>query len=279
MARKFDSVQPVAYLVLARKYRPERFSEIVGQEHITRTLANAISLDRLHHAYLFCGIRGLGKTTAARILAKCLTCEQAPTIEPCGTCRQCIGIKEGNAVDVVEIDGASNNSVDDVRKLREQVHHLPLVAKRKVYIIDEVHMMSTSAFNALLKTLEEPPAHVKFLFATTEADRVPITVRSRCQRFDLRRISADDLATFFATLVEKEGVTIEDEALQLIARAADGSARDGLSLLDQAIALSQGNVTSDDVRAMLGLSDQGRILDLFKMHSQKSNRSSKMSRL
>lgn len=256
------------YVVLARKYRPRDFSTMIGQEALVRTLRNAFETGRLAHAFLLAGVRGVGKTTTARIVARALNCQEdgrtTPAADPCGHCESCRAISEDRSVDVLEIDAASHTGVDNIRELLDGVKYAPVSSRYKIYIIDEVHMLSKGAFNALLKTLEEPPAHVKFLFATTEADRVPITVRSRCQRFDLRRISADDLATFFATLVEKEGVTIEDEALQLIARAADGSARDGLSLLDQAIALSQGNVTSDDVRAMLGLSDQGRILDLFK---------------
>jgi len=256
------------YVVLARKYRPRDFSTMIGQEALVRTLRNAFETGRLAHAFLLAGVRGVGKTTTARIVARALNCQEdgrtTPAADPCGHCESCRAISEDRSVDVLEIDAASHTGVDNIRELLDGVRYAPVSSRYKIYIIDEVHMLSKGAFNALLKTLEEPPAHVKFLFATTEADRVPITVRSRCQRFDLRRISADDLATFFATLVEKEGVTIEDAALQLIARAADGSARDGLSLLDQAIALSQGNVTSDDVRAMLGLSDQSRILDLFK---------------
>lgn len=255
----------MAYLVLARKYRPERFSEIVGQEHITRTLANAISLDRLHHAYLFCGIRGLGKTTAARILAKCLTCEQAPTIEPCGTCRQCIGIKEGNAVDVVEIDGASNNSVDDVRKLREQVHHLPLVAKRKVYIIDEVHMMSTSAFNALLKTLEEPPPHVTFIFATTDPHKVIETILSRVSRFDFRRVHPEPMVGHLRNILSREEMAIEEEGMRMVARLSDGSVRDALTYLDKVIsfAADPANISTDEVRVILGQVDRFAITELL----------------
>jgi len=256
------------YVVLARKYRPRDFSTMVGQDALVRTLRNAFETGRLAHAFLLAGVRGVGKTTTARIVARALNCQEdgrtTPAADPCGQCESCRAISEDRSVDVLEIDAASHTGVDNIRDLLEGVKYAPVSSRYKIYIIDEVHMLSKGAFNALLKTLEEPPAHVKFLFATTEADRVPITVRSRCQRFDLRRISADDLATYFATLVEKEGVTIDEEALHLIARAADGSARDGLSLLDQAIALSQGSVTSTDVRAMLGLSDQSRIIDLFQ---------------
>jgi len=241
---------------------------MVGQDALVRTLRNAFETGRLAHAFLLSGVRGVGKTTTARIVARALNCQEdgrtSPAADPCGQCESCRAISEDRSVDVLEIDAASHTGVDNIRELLDGVKYAPVSSRYKIYIIDEVHMLSKGAFNALLKTLEEPPAHVKFLFATTEADRVPITVRSRCQRFDLRRISADDLAAYFATLVEKEGVSIEEEALRLIARAADGSARDGLSLLDQAIALSQGEVTSDHVRSMLGLSDQSRILDLFR---------------
>lgn len=255
----------MAYLVLARKYRPERFSEIVGQEHITRTLANAISVDRLHHAYLFCGIRGLGKTSAARILAKCLTCDQAPTTEPCGTCRQCVGVREGNAVDVVEIDGASNNSVDDVRKLREQVHHLPLVAKRKVYIIDEVHMMSTSAFNALLKTLEEPPPHVTFIFATTDPHKVIETILSRVSRFDFRRVHPEPMVEHLRDILTREEMAIEEEGMRMVARLSDGSVRDALTYLDKVIsfAADPSKISTDEVRIILGQVDRFAITELL----------------
>ena len=254
----------MGYLVLARKYRPEQFSEIVGQEHITRTLINAIEQDRLHHAYLFCGIRGLGKTTAARILAKCLTCEQAPTTNPCGTCRQCVGIRDGSAVDVMEIDGASNNSVDDVRQLREQVHHLPLVAKRKVYIIDEVHMMSTSAFNALLKTLEEPPPHVTFIFATTDPHKVIETILSRVSRFDFRRVRPEPMVTHLREILAKEGMSIEEEGVRMVARASDGSVRDALTFLDKVIAFAADptEVSSEEVRMILGQVDRFAVGEL-----------------
>ena len=256
------------YVVLARKYRPRDFSTMVGQDALVRTLRNAFETGRLAHAFLLSGVRGVGKTTTARIVARALNCQEdgrtTPAADPCGTCDSCRAISEDRSVDVLEIDAASHTGVENIRDILDGVKYAPVSSRYKIYIIDEVHMLSKGAFNALLKTLEEPPAHVKFLFATTEADRVPITVRSRCQRFDLRRISADDLVTYFATLTEKEGVSVEDEALGLIARAADGSARDGLSLLDQAIALSQGSVGVEDVRAMLGLSDQSRIIDLFK---------------
>src|SRR3546814_328306 len=256
------------YRVLARKYRPQSFDELIGQDAMVRTLGNAIQRDRLAHAFLLTGVRGVGKTSTARLIAKALNCigpdgKGGPTIEPCGVCEPCIAIAEGRHIDVVEMDAASNTGVDDVREIIEAVRYAAVSARYKVYIIDEVHMLSKNAFNALLKTLEEPPAHVKFLFATTEVNKVPVTVLSRCQRFDLRRISADQLAAHFAEVSAKEGVEVEPEALALIARAAEGSARDGLSILDQAIAHGAGGVTADQVRAMIGLSDRGAIRNML----------------
>ncbi len=256
-----------AYRVLARKYRPQRFSELIGQDAMIQTLGNAIKRDRLAHAFLMTGVRGVGKTSTARLIAKALNCENGPTIDPCGECDPCRAITEGRHMDVIEMDAASNTGVDDVREIIEAVRYSAVSARYKVYIIDEVHMLSKNAFNALLKTLEEPPPHVKFLFATTEVQKVPITVLSRCQRFDLRRISAEQLAAHFAHVARAEDIAVEDEALMLIARAAEGSARDGLSILDQAIAHSgmegDGRVTAAQVRNMLGLSDRGAIRDLF----------------
>lgn len=267
-----ESNQP--YRVLARKYRPQSFSELIGQDAMVTTLGNAIKRDRLAHAFLLTGVRGVGKTSTARLIAKALNCvgpdgQGGPTIAPCGVCDPCTAIAEGRHIDVVEMDAASHTGVDDVREIIEAVRYAAVSARYKVYIIDEVHMLSKNAFNALLKTLEEPPAHVKFLFATTEVNKVPVTVLSRCQRFDLRRISADMLAAHFAMVVEKEGVQADPEALALVARAAEGSARDGLSILDQAIAHadmdgSQG-VTAAQVREMLGLSDRGAVRRLFGM--------------
>jgi len=262
----FDSPQP--YRVLARKYRPQSFSELIGQEAMVQTLANAIRRDRLAHAFLLTGVRGVGKTSTARLIAKALNCigpdgQGGPTIDPCGVCEPCVAIAEGRHIDVIEMDAASHTGVDDVREIIEAVRYSAVSARYKVYIVDEVHMLSKNAFNALLKTLEEPPAHVKFLFATTEVQKVPVTVLSRCQRFDLRRIPAEALATHFAAVAKAEAVTIESEALALIARAAEGSARDGLSILDQAIAHGGGAVTADEVRAMLGLSDRGAIRTLL----------------
>jgi DNA polymerase-3 subunit gamma/tau len=256
------------YRVLARKYRPQRFDELIGQDAMVRTLGNAIKRGRLAHAFLLTGVRGVGKTSTARLIAKALNCigpdgQGGPTISPCNVCEPCRAIAEGRHIDVVEMDAASNTGVDDVREIIEAVRYAAVSARYKVYIVDEVHMLSKNAFNALLKTLEEPPAHVKFLFATTEVNKVPVTVLSRCQRFDLRRISAEQLAAHFAKVCEAEQVEVEPEALALIARAAEGSARDGLSILDQAIAHGAEGVTADQVRAMLGLSDRGAIRGLL----------------
>ena len=266
------SAQP--YRVLARKYRPQTFAELIGQDAMVTTLGNAIKRDRLAHAFLLTGVRGVGKTSTARLIAKALNCigvdgQGAPTIDPCGACEPCVAIASGRHIDVVEMDAASNTGVDDVREIIEAVRYSAVSARYKVYIIDEVHMLSKNAFNALLKTLEEPPPHVKFLFATTEVGKVPVTVLSRCQRFDLRRIAADKLASHFAFVCEAEGVTAEPQALALIARAAEGSVRDGLSILDQAIAHADldggGMVTVAQVRDMLGLSDRGALQRLFAL--------------
>jgi DNA polymerase III subunit gamma/tau len=258
------------YRVLARKYRPQSFGELIGQDAMVQTLANAIRRDRLAHAFLLTGVRGVGKTSTARLIAKALNCvgsdgEGGPTIDPCGVCEPCRAIAAGRHIDVIEMDAASHTGVDDVREIIEAVRYSAVSARYKVYIIDEVHMLSKNAFNALLKTLEEPPAHVKFLFATTEVNKVPITVLSRCQRFDLRRISAEQLAAHFAHVAGVEGVEVEPEALALIARAAEGSARDGLSILDQAIAHGAGGVRAGQVRNMLGLSDRGAVRRLLAL--------------
>jgi DNA polymerase-3 subunit gamma/tau len=253
---------PQPYRVLARKYRPQSFAELIGQDAMVQTLGNAIARDRLAHAFLLTGVRGVGKTSTARLIAKALNCvgpdgTGGPTIEPCGVCEPCRAIAEGRHIDVVEMDAASHTGVEDVREIIDAVRYSAVSARYKVYIIDEVHMLSKNAFNALLKTLEEPPAHVKFLFATTEVNKVPVTVLSRCQRFDLRRIPAELLAAHFGRVAAAEQVAVEPEALALIARAAEGSARDGLSILDQAIAHGADSVSADQVRAMLGLSDRG----------------------
>ncbi len=261
-----------AYRVLARKYRPQTFAELIGQDAMVQTLGNAIKRDRLAHAFLMTGVRGVGKTSTARLIAKALNCigidgQGGPTIDPCGVCEPCVAIAEGRHIDVIEMDAASHTGVDDVREIIEAVRYSAVSARYKIYIIDEVHMLSKNAFNALLKTLEEPPGHVKFLFATTEVNKVPITVLSRCQRFDLKRISTEKLAAHFAEISAKEAVTAETEALTLIAQAAEGSVRDGLSILDQAIAHADmegdGQVTAAQVREMLGLSDRGAIRRLF----------------
>nr|CAD6428269.1 DNA polymerase III subunit gamma/tau [Rhizobium sp. Q54] len=257
------------YRVLARKYRPKDFSDLmVGQEPMVRTLTNAFDTGRIAQAYMLTGVRGVGKTTTARILARALNYKtdeiDRPTIDLRVAGEHCQAIMEGRHVDVIEMDAASHTGIDDIREIIEQVRYRPVSARYKVYIIDEVHMLSTQAFNGLLKTLEEPPEHVKFIFATTEIRKVPITVLSRCQRFDLRRISAADLVHLFSTIAEKEGIAVEPEALSMIARAAEGSARDGLSLLDQAIAHGGGRVEAEAVRGMLGLADRARIVDLFE---------------
>ncbi|MBX9457458.1 MAG: DNA polymerase III subunit gamma/tau [Rhizobium sp.] len=261
--------QKTGYRVLARKYRPKDFSDLmVGQEAMVKTLTNAFESGRIAQAYMLTGVRGVGKTTTARILARALNYKtdtiDKPTIDLREPGIHCQAIMEGRHVDVIEMDAASHTGIDDIREIIEQVRYRPASARYKVYIIDEVHMLSTAAFNGLLKTLEEPPEHVKFIFATTEIRKVPVTVLSRCQRFDLRRIPAADLAGLFSTISEKEGIEAEPDALALIARAAEGSARDGLSLLDQAIAHGSGHVETAAVRAMLGLADRARIVDLFR---------------
>jgi len=260
-----------AYRVLARKYRPSDFNGLIGQEALVRTLSNAFALGRIAHAFMLTGVRGVGKTTTARIIARALNCigpdgkRTTPTIHPCGVCEPCVAIAESRHVDVQEMDAASRTGIDDIREIIEGVRYAPASARYKVYIIDEVHMLSKQAFNGLLKTLEEPPPHVKFIFATTELRKVPVTVLSRCQRFDLRRIETPELVAHLEMIAQKESVAIEMPALALIARAAEGSVRDALSLLDQAIAHEEGgSIGAESVRAMLGLADRGRILDLFE---------------
>ena len=252
----------MAYLVLARKYRPQTFDEVVGQEHVTRTLKNAISGDRVAHAILFSGPRGTGKTTIARILAKAMNCASGPTATPCNTCRSCMDITAGRGVDVFEIDGASNNSVDQVRELRDNCRYMPAHSRYKVYIIDEVHMLSIAAFNALLKTLEEPPAHVMFFFATTEAHKIPITILSRCQRHDLRRIDLTAISQHMEALCRLEAVSISAGNLRAIARESGGSMRDALSLLDQILACRDGQVDDDYVTNLLGGMDRQVLFEL-----------------
>ena len=264
---------PESYRVLARKYRPRTFSELIGQEAMVRTLTNAFEVDRLSHAFILTGVRGVGKTSTARIIARALNCigpdgAGGPTVEPCGTCEHCTAITEDRHVDVLEMDAASRTGVNDIRELIDGVRYRPTSARYKVYIIDEVHMLSVPAFNALLKTLEEPPEHVKFIFATTENRKIPVTVLSRCQRFDLRRVDAETLASHFTDIAGREGADISEGAINLIARAADGSVRDGLSLLDQAItqagiAAGGSGITEAEVRDMLGLADGTQLYDLF----------------
>jgi DNA polymerase III subunit gamma/tau len=265
-------VQAGAYRVLARKYRPQKFSELIGQDALVQTLSNAIARDRLAHAFLMTGVRGVGKTTTARLIAKGLNCigadgQGGPTIDPCGVCEPCVAIAEGRHIDVIEMDAASHTGVDDVREIIEAVRYAAVSARYKIYIIDEVHMLSKNAFNALLKTLEEPPPHVKFLFATTEVNKVPVTVLSRCQRFDLRRITPDLLFAHFHGICAAEGVAADEDALRLIAAAAEGSARDGLSILDQAMAhadLDSGSrISAGQVRDMLGVADGAVARDLM----------------
>ena len=257
------------YVVLARKYRPQNFEDLLGQDALVQTLTNAIQNNRLHHAYILTGIRGVGKTTTARLIARALNCTGAdgkggPTIHPCGVCDNCKAIAAGRHMDVMELDAASHTGVDDIRELLDSARYAPTNARYKVYIIDEVHMLSKGAFNALLKTLEEPPAHVKFIFATTEIRKVPVTILSRCQRFDLQRLSVETLTQLFTKILSNENIPAETEALDIIAKAADGSARDGLSLLDQAIVLSNGNINTDVVKKMLGLADRSQTLTLFE---------------
>jgi DNA polymerase III subunit gamma/tau len=258
------------YRVLARTHRPQRLSELIGQDALVRTLGNALRSGRMAHAFLLTGIRGVGKTTTARIIARALNCvgadgRGAPTPEPCGVCEPCVAIAEGRHIDVLEMDAATRTGIDDIREIVDSVRYAPSSARHKVYIIDEVHMLSDKAFNGLLKTLEEPPPQTIFIFATTEVRKVPVTVLSRCQRFDLRRIEGELLQHHLGGIAAKEGVQIEPGALGLIVRAAEGSVRDGLSLLDQSIALAGGDaITAAQVQAMLGLADRSRVLDLFE---------------
>jgi DNA polymerase-3 subunit gamma/tau len=254
----------MSYQVLARKWRPRKFAELVGQEHVVRALTNALESGRMHHAYLFTGTRGVGKTTIARIFAKSLNCERGESSDPCGECAVCTAVDAGRFVDLLEIDAASNTGVDDVREVIENAQYAPSRGRFKVYLIDEVHMLSKPAFNALLKTLEEPPPHVKFLLATTDPQKLPVTVLSRCLKFNLKRMLPDQISGQMLHILGAEGITFENEAVDEIARAADGSMRDGLSLLDQAIAYGAGALKAADVRAMLGSVDRGQVVGLLQ---------------
>ncbi|MBM4321234.1 MAG: DNA polymerase III subunit gamma/tau, partial [Deltaproteobacteria bacterium] len=252
----------MSYLVLARKWRPRYFDEVAGQEHVTRTLVHAIEQDRVHHAFLFTGARGVGKTTCARLLAKSLNCHRGPTGRPCYACPSCEEISSGASVDVFEIDGASNRGIDEIRELRESVKYAPSRDRFKIYIIDEVHMLTEAAFNALLKTLEEPPGHIKFIFATTEPRKIPVTILSRCQRFDFKRIAPTELTRHLQGILDAEGVTIDAAALALIVREAEGTARDALSLLDQSIAFAGKQITYAAMLEVLGLADRSNLHQL-----------------
>ena len=247
------------YVVVARRYRPKTFGELVGQNQVAQALGNAITTNRVGHAYLFTGARGVGKTSTARIFAKCLNCQDGPTPTPCGHCDACVSIASGDDVDVLEIDGASNRGIDEIRQLRSNVNVRPSRSRFKVYIIDEVHMLTVAAFNALLKTLEEPPEHVKFIFCTTDADKIPITVLSRCQRFDFAPVPTDSIIERLRFIVQEEGVQADDEALRLLARRAGGSMRDSQSLLEQLLSFSGARITENDVHAMLGTAQGGRL--------------------
>ncbi len=258
----------MAYQVIARKFRPQSFADFVGQEHVTKTLMNAMASDRFPHAVLLTGPRGTGKTTTARIIAKTLLCKNRQEQNPCGSCQSCVDITEGSHLDVIEIDGASNNGVDSIRELRETVGYMPSSGSHKVYIIDEVHMLSTSAFNALLKTLEEPPEHIVFIFATTEVQKIPATILSRCQRFDFRNHTLGDIKQHLQTICEKESIEFEDSALLMIAKQANGSIRDSLTLLDQMISFSQGKLSLESVMGVLGLTDRSLLLACLKAISQ-----------
>src|SRR5688572_12735966 len=247
------------YVVVARRYRPQRFEELIGQEHVARALSNAITTNRVGHAYLFTGARGVGKTSAARIFAKALDCEQGPTPTPCNQCEICESISSGGDVDVLEMDGASNRGIDQIRDLRQSVSVRPSRARFKIYIIDEVHMLTKEAFNALLKTLEEPPEHVKFIFCTTEAEKIPITILSRCQRFDFAGVQTASIAQRLEQIAEAEGVEVQSEAIEVLARRAAGSMRDSQSLLEQLLAFGGQKITVADVHGMLGTAAEGRL--------------------
>lgn len=262
----------MAYVALYRKWRPQNFDSVIGQPHIVRTLKNAIEKNKVAHAYLFSGPRGTGKTSTAKILARALNCQHGPTTDPCGTCEACRKITEGTSMDVLEIDAASNRGIDEIRSLRDTVGFLPVDGRYKVYIIDEVHMLTTEAFNALLKTLEEPPAHILFILATTEPHKIPATIHSRCQRYDFRRIAASDIESRLATIVDNMGLAVEQDALKLISAAAEGGMRDALSLLDQCLTVGDGTVTADDILGLLGMVGHTWTSRLVDTIAQKNSR-------
>jgi len=254
----------MSYLVLARKWRPQNFAEVVGQSHVAATLENALKTDRLSHAFLFSGVRGVGKTSVARILAKAINCQEGPTPTPCNKCENCTRITDGSSVDVLEIDGASNRGINEIRELRENIRYSPAHSRNKIYIIDEVHMLTTEAFNALLKTLEEPPAHVTFIFATTEAHKVPVTILSRCQRYEFKRIGQSELEKYLLEITHKESVPIEPIALSMIAREAEGSMRDALSLLEHVLVFGGSEITAESVRDILGILDRTAVFQILE---------------
>ncbi|MCP4628832.1 MAG: DNA polymerase III subunit gamma/tau, partial [bacterium] len=260
----------MSYLVFARKWRPLTFDDVVGQQHITDTLKRAIEKNRVAHAYVFSGTRGVGKTTTARILARALNCDTGPTTEPCGSCESCKAIINGSSFDVLEIDGASNSGVDDIRELRENISYTSMGGKYRIFIIDEVHMLSKSAFNALLKTLEEPPKNVIFIFATTEPQKIPETIHSRCQRYDFRRIASEQIVGQIEKICTHENITFEKSGIELIARRADGSMRDALSLLDQVCSFCQENITEKEVRSVLGIVETELYNDVLEAIAEKS---------
>ncbi|HET8826896.1 MAG TPA: DNA polymerase III subunit gamma/tau, partial [Terriglobales bacterium] len=263
----------MSYQVLARKYRPQRFAEVIGQEHVTRTLKNAIEQGRIAHGYIFSGHRGIGKTTVARILAMALNCRSAeqPVSEPCGVCDSCVEIRAGNAVDVIEIDAATNRGIDEIRELREAARYRPARDRFKIYILDEAHQITDAAFNALLKTLEEPPGHVVFMLATTQPEDIPQTIRSRCQHFSFRAVKFGQIVDQLKDLCGRESISAEDEALALLAEAGDGSMRDALSLLDQAIASSEGKLTAESVRQLIGVASSGILEEIMQSVSRSAS--------